>query len=155
MLVVLITSDFLNLRTFAGGFLVHHWIRLHLGYLLHLCFSPGKRIWKENIQKLLFKTGWYSLYCFFLTWDRLQGDFWYIIGFIFIWTIDYTSPSHPQNVLRFRTSKLMSTTTRKRLLFFYWLFLIDSFAGREEEVYSIACMKTNLMMYQKSPGKCS
>jgi hypothetical protein len=48
-MMVLRTSDFLNLRTFAEMFVIHGLIQLDQGYRLHFSYSLNKRF---NIKKI-------------------------------------------------------------------------------------------------------
>jgi hypothetical protein len=51
--------------------------------------------------------------------------------------IDYTSPTHPENLLTIRKSDGYSATTTMVLVFNNF-FVLERFAGRERKVKSIA-----------------
>ncbi len=51
MLVVLIRSNLLDIRRFAGGFLIHLLIQLAQRYRLQLSNSPDKPFNKRKIHK--------------------------------------------------------------------------------------------------------
>jgi hypothetical protein len=51
VVVHLITSRLLSLRTFAGGCVIHNLTQHDQGYRLGLSYSPGKPIKKKNLIK--------------------------------------------------------------------------------------------------------
>ncbi len=101
MVVVPIIFHFVNLGSFAGGFMIHHWMQHHQGYRLHLFVSPGKPSQNKKLikkdQLLISWSWWYQLFSIFWIWNRLPGDVWYIIGCSIISAIDCTCSFLPAN----------------------------------------------------------
>ncbi len=78
MVVILIIFDLVNLGTFAGRFLIHHWMQYHQGYRLHLFVSPGKRARNDKLRKKdqILTPGWWWYWSFSIwwIWERFPGE---------------------------------------------------------------------------------